>query len=44
MFYPQYLTAVHTITDIDTNGGKPIFTAETEVKGGKVSIMKLIKK
>lgn len=32
---PQYLTAVHTITDIDTNGGKPIFTVETEVKGAK---------
>jgi len=30
---PHYLTAAHTITDIDDNNGKPIYTVETVVEG-----------
>lgn len=30
---PRYLTATHTITDIDNNNGKPIYTVETVVEG-----------
>lgn len=32
---PEYLTATHTITDIEDNNGNPIYTVETVVKGVK---------